>query len=118
VPVLAAGAAGSRRITSSILQTISGVIDRGLPVQDAVASPRIHSLASRRVWIEAPAATQRLLNSLSTLFREVRIKPALSFKMGAIQAIQFHQNGSATGAADPRRDGVATSLVADKGQTT
>ena len=118
VPVLTAGAAGSRRITSSILQTISGVIDRGLPIQYAVAAPRIHSLASRRVWIEAPAATQRLLNSLSTLFKEVKIKPALSFKMGAIQAIQFHPNGSATGAADPRRDGIATSLDGEKGKTT
>jgi gamma-glutamyltranspeptidase/glutathione hydrolase len=93
------------------------VIDRGLSVQDAIAAPRVHALASRRVWIEAPAATEHLLGSLSALFKEVKIKPALSFKMGAVQAIQFHQNGRATGAADPRRDGVANSFDGDRRQT-
>lgn len=64
-PLLVAGAAGSRRIISALLQTLSGVIDRGLEVRAAVAAPRVHALASRRVWIESPAATDRLLGSLS-----------------------------------------------------
>src|SRR5205085_2929371 len=45
-PFLAVGAAGSRRITSAILETICGVIDCGLTISDAVAAPRIHALAS------------------------------------------------------------------------
>lgn len=115
-PFLAVGAAGSRRILSSILQTVSGVIDRGLDVQDAVAAPRVHALASRQVWIEAPAATEHLVRSLSTSFKEVKVKPALSFKMGAVQAIQFYADGGAAGAADPRRCGAATSRGGDRGE--
>lgn len=113
-PFLAIGAAGSRRIISSILQTISGVIDRALPIQMAVAAPRIHALASGRIWIEAPAATESLVENLSKQFKGVKVRPALSFKMGAVQAIQFDGSGGAIGAADPRRDGVATSLNAER----
>ena len=95
------------------MQTISGVIDRGLGIRDAVAIPRIHALAGGRVWLESPAATDGLLDRLSQRFADTKIKPALSFKMGAVQAIQFGADGSVCGAADPRRDGIAASLAAN-----
>ena len=41
-PEMALGSAGSNRIRSAIIQTIIGVVDRGLAAQDAVSSPRIH----------------------------------------------------------------------------
>src|SRR5262249_1461180 len=55
---LALGAAGSRRITSSVLQVISNFLDRGLSLQAAVDAPRIHALLSRKVWVERPAACE------------------------------------------------------------
>src|SRR3954453_14009088 len=39
---LVVGSAGSNRIRSAILQTIIGVIDRGLAARDAVEAPRLH----------------------------------------------------------------------------
>src|SRR5918994_1024149 len=41
-PEIAIGSAGSNRIRSAILQTVLGVVDHGLPAQDAVSAPRLH----------------------------------------------------------------------------
>jgi gamma-glutamyltranspeptidase / glutathione hydrolase len=109
-PLLAAGAAGSRRILSSILQTVSGVLDRGQEVDAAIGAPRVHALASGKLWIERPAASAPLLASLRQRFSEVIVKPALSYRMGAVQALQFVADGRTLSAADPRRDGLGTSL--------
>jgi len=104
-PLLALGAAGSRRIISAVLQVISGVVDRGRDVAAAVAAPRVHGLLGHKVWIERPAASEILLVGLRALGREPIVKPRLNFAMGAVQALQFMPDGSVTGAADPRRDG-------------
>src|SRR5437764_5072037 len=42
VPEVGLGSAGSNRIRSAILQTILGVVEDGLPAQEAVDRPRIH----------------------------------------------------------------------------
>ncbi len=39
---LVLGSAGSNRIRSALLQTILGVVDRGLGVKEAVEAPRVH----------------------------------------------------------------------------
>jgi gamma-glutamyltranspeptidase / glutathione hydrolase len=111
-PLLLLGAAGSRRITSSILQVISGVIDRHLDVDAAVAAPRVHGLTNGKVWVEAPAATQRLLEQLATLSCRPIVKPRRNYAMGAVQALHFLADGGVRGAADPRRDGTAETLPA------
>jgi gamma-glutamyltranspeptidase / glutathione hydrolase len=109
-PLMALGAAGSRRIISSILQVTSGIIDRGLPLDQAVCQPRVHATLSRRVHVEKEAATAPLLDRLEKRFRKVWVRAALSFFMGAVHAIQVNEDGSFTGAADPRRDGTWEAL--------
>jgi gamma-glutamyltranspeptidase/glutathione hydrolase len=106
-PLLALGGAGTRRMTSAILQTISGVIDRRLSVAEAVAEARIHVKLSRKVWLEKPADTQLLCSRLEQRFRVLEVRKQHSYAMGAVQAIQFHADGSLAGAADPRREGTA-----------
>lgn len=110
VPVLSLGAAGSRRITSSILQVISAVVDRGLTAGEAVAAPRVHALLSRKVWIEEPAASPELVETLRRCFAAVQLMPPRSYKLGAVQALQWLPQGTLLGAADPRRDGTAATL--------
>ena len=39
---LVLGSAGSNRIRSALLQTIVGVVDRGLDADEAVRAPRVH----------------------------------------------------------------------------
>src|SRR5919108_35921 len=41
-PEVALGSAGSNRIRSAIIQTILGVVDHGLPAEEAVRQPRLH----------------------------------------------------------------------------
>jgi gamma-glutamyltranspeptidase/glutathione hydrolase len=106
-PVLALGAAGSRRITSAILQVITNVVDRGMSLEQAIAFPRVHALKSRKVYIERPAVTESLLKTFEERFRMVKVKASQSYAMGALQAIEFREDGSLVGAADPRRDGAA-----------
>ena len=106
-PLLALGAAGSRRITSSILQVLSSVIDRGMDVTDAVSAPRLHPLLSGKIWIEQPAASSPLIAKLQARFPKVEIKARHDFKMGSVQAIQLLPAGRILGTADPRRDGTA-----------
>ncbi len=109
-PALALGAAGSRRITSSVLQVISNVLDRRISLQAAVDAPRIHALLSRKVWIEMPAACEELTDRLRRRFRKVIVKSSRDYKMGAVQAIGFDENGETCAAADPRRDGASAIL--------
>ena len=106
-PLLVLGAAGSRRITSAVLHVISGVLDRGVSFDQAVDSPRIHGLLSRKVHIEKPAATETLLKRLEKRFREVKIRAPHSYSMGCVQAIYVRDDKTLLGVADPRRDGTA-----------
>ncbi|WP_453942762.1 gamma-glutamyltransferase [Bradyrhizobium ottawaense] len=104
------GAAGSRRIISAILHVLSGVIDLGLDITDAVAAPRVHGLVGRKVWIERPAASNALLARLRARNRIPIVKSRLNFAMGSVNALQLMTDGSAKGAADPRRDGLVEVL--------
>ncbi|MEZ4651349.1 MAG: gamma-glutamyltransferase [Candidatus Eisenbacteria bacterium] len=106
-PVLIVGSAGSRRITSSILHTITNVLDRGMSLFDALDAPRVHATLSGRPMVEKRAATPELLTRLEARFRPARIKAERSYSMGAVQAIASSQDGW-VGAADPRREGTAS----------
>jgi gamma-glutamyltranspeptidase/glutathione hydrolase len=103
-PLLALGSAGSRRITSSVVQVISAVLDRGVDLGEALAQPRAHALLNRTVWLEesAPDSVQR---AFAERFAPVRLRRPLNYKLGAVQALAWDARGNASGAADPRRDG-------------
>ena len=109
-PVMAVGAAGSRRITSALLQTISQVIDRGLRIEEAIAAPRLHGLVSGKVWIEEDIATPGMLARLRKRFPEIQVKRSRSFGMGCVQGLQWLRDGTMVAAADPRRDGTGATL--------
>lgn len=97
------GSAGSRRITSSVVQVISAVIERGHPLVGALAMPRAHPLLSGKVWAEESIGAD-VLCRLRAENQRVRPRRPNSYKMGAVQAIEWLR-GRPVGAADPRRDG-------------
>src|SRR5271157_516275 len=109
-PVMAVGAAGSRRIISALLQTISHVIDRGLPIDEAIAAPRLHGLVSGKAWIEEEIATPGMLARLRKRFSEIQVKRSRSFGMGCVQGLQWLPDGTLVAAADSRRDGTGAAL--------
>jgi len=100
---LVLGSAGSNRIRSALLQTIVGVVDRGMPVREAVDAPRVHF--EDDVVFAEPGID---LAELEGEWRLVRFG-ALNLFFGGVQAAK-QQGGRLTGAGDPRRGGVAVSL--------
>src|ERR671919_426587 len=106
-PEVALGSAGSNRIRSAILQTILGVVDHGLPAQEAVSSPRIH-VEGREVDAE-PGVDQAVLAKLEASDWRVRRWAELNLFFGGVQAVARNPaTGELSGGGDPRRGGAAT----------
>jgi gamma-glutamyltranspeptidase/glutathione hydrolase len=99
---LVLGSAGSNRIRSALLQTIVGVVDRGMSVGEAVEAPRVHF--EDGVVFAEPGID---LAGLPGDVRVVRFG-ALNLFFGGVQAA-LRQGPRMTGAGDPRRGGVAVS---------
>lgn len=106
-PALTLGAAGSRRLTTAIVQTIDGVIAHGLELPEAVRAPRLHALLERGAWVERPLLKALGRKNLERAYGPVRALARLSYRAGAAQAIAFRTGGDMLGVADPRRDGSA-----------
>ena len=101
------GSAGSNRLRSAILQTISNVIDFGKSVDQAIGLPRIH-YESGMLHVEpgSPAADDGSLGALG-----FKVKPwrKLSLFFGGVQAV-VRQDGNLDGAGDPRRHGACIAV--------
>jgi len=104
-PFLILGASGSERIISSIFQVVTNVVERKMGLRAALAAPRLH-LAPDGLMLEKgfEAAGVQRLEKLG-LSPQVGAKTKLFY--GGVQAILMDQQGTAIGAADPRRAGVA-----------
>jgi gamma-glutamyltranspeptidase/glutathione hydrolase len=110
---LVLGSAGSNRIRSALLQTIVGVVDRGLPVREAVNAPRAHfedGIVYHEPGIEpaleTPSPPAHGLGGSMESTREVVRFHDLNLFFGGVQAVQ-RCGGELIGAGDPRRGGVA-----------
>src|SRR3954452_24211445 len=98
---LVVGSAGSNRIRSAILQTIIGVIDRGLSIRDAVNAPRLHF--EEGIVFTEPGIDNHLLRTAGRTVQPFR-RPNVFF--GGVQAVERDPaTGTLTGAGDPRRGG-------------
>jgi gamma-glutamyltranspeptidase/glutathione hydrolase len=98
---LVLGSAGSNRIRSALLQTIVGVVDRGMDVVEAVRAPRVHF--ENGVVFHEPGID---VEALAGHDREVVRFHALNLFFGGVQAVQ-RRGQELIGAGDPRRGGVA-----------
>jgi gamma-glutamyltranspeptidase/glutathione hydrolase len=110
-PEIALGSAGSNRIRSAILQTILGVVDGGLPAQEAVDRPRLH-VEGEQVEAE-PGIAPAALEELTRRGWKVRPFAERNLYFGGVQAVaRDARTGELTGGGDPRRGGTAA-VVAD-----
>jgi len=96
-PVLVLGSAGGSRIIGYVLQRIISVLDWEMPLDDALAMK--HTLARSR-------AIETENEQLETWFGELKNSVELKQLNSGITAIAI-KNGNLTGAADPRREGLA-----------
>lgn len=102
--VLAAGAAGGATIPVQVARILIGVIDFGLPVDEALALPVLYSPAEA-VVVEQGTALEAMIPALQALGHQQVIARELPLKANA--ALLGADGWS--GAADPRSEGVSLS---------
>jgi len=95
VPWLAIGSSGGSRLISAVFQTLLNVIVFGMPLQEAVAAPRIHSEGGRRIYVE-PA-----LSPVADTLRRRGYEIEVTGYMGCNQVVEADAGVLAAG-SDPR----------------
>ena len=100
---LAAGAAGGTRLRTALLGVIAGILDEGCSPDEAVARPRFHP--APEVVNAEPGVDEAALLELEARGRSVRRWPGRHHYFGGVSVVS--RNGAA---ADPRRNGQASSL--------
>ncbi len=101
----ALGLPGGRKIFPSALQALINLIDHGMELQEAVEAPRL--------WTEGPVLEvehgipAKVREGLEARGHTLKIMPTVA---GGMNAIQFHDDGSMTGAACWRADGSAAAM--------
>jgi gamma-glutamyltranspeptidase/glutathione hydrolase len=104
--VYALGLPGGKRIFPSALQALVNLIDHGMSLQEAVEAPRVWT-EGNALEVES-AVPERVRAALAALGHEVMVVPTVA---GGMNAIQFHADGSLTGAACWRADGTPIGLA-------
>jgi gamma-glutamyltranspeptidase/glutathione hydrolase len=107
-PWLALGSPGGASIITTVLQTLVGHVDRGLPLVEAIAAPRLSSRNGPRSEAE-PAIFDGPANAaLTALGHELARNP----EIGAATAIRVRPGGRLEAAAETsRRGGGAAAVV-------
>ena len=100
----AIGSGGSNRIRSAILQVTLNLLQRGMSLQEATRSPRIH-LEADHLHIEAGLPAEAL-SALQTLFPSHRLWPDINLYFGGTHTVVRRADASVEGAGDPRRGGI------------
>ena len=101
--LIAIGSGGSNRLRTAILQTLCNMIDFDMPVEKAVAAPRIH-YERDRISIE-PGFPGESVDALVTAFPEYHLWNEKNLFFGGAHTVLFNGTGF-EGAGDPRRGGV------------
>ena len=101
----ALGLPGGRKIFPSALQALLNLIDHAMSLQEAIEAPR--------VWTEGPflevehGVPEQVRQGLEARGHKLVRMPTVA---GGTNAIEFHDDGSMSGAACWRADGTATAL--------
>ncbi|HSJ23904.1 MAG TPA: gamma-glutamyltransferase [Longimicrobiales bacterium] len=104
------GGAGDNRIITAVIQTISRVLDHGMPLADAMAAPRVHPISGTELRLEEGAWDDGALQWLRDAGFELSSGPPTYF--GRVHAIAVDAGGTAfTGVAEPRGFGGAAAPV-------
>jgi gamma-glutamyltranspeptidase / glutathione hydrolase len=103
--VYALGLPGGKRIFPSAMQALINLIDHGMSLQEAVEAPRVWTEGNAlEVEQAVPEAVRAELQSMG---HEVAAMPTVA---GGMNAIEFHKDGSLTGAACWRADGTPVAI--------
>ncbi|MFN2469648.1 MAG: gamma-glutamyltransferase family protein [Gaiellaceae bacterium] len=102
-PRLVVGSAGSVRLRGAILQVAVNVLRHGMPVEEAIAHPRLHADAEH-VHVEG-GADRAEVDGLAALGYDIVRWRRRNLFFGGVAAVELAPDGSLRAAGDPRRGG-------------
>ncbi|MER7951470.1 gamma-glutamyltransferase [Streptomyces sp. NPDC096079] len=106
-PVLALGSPGGATIITTVLQTLTGVLDRGLPLVDAIAAPRASQRNQTTTELEPALWNSPLRTALEGIGHGFRQNP----EIGAATGVQRLPDGRWVAAAETVRRGGGSAMV-------
>ncbi|MFE2305586.1 gamma-glutamyltransferase [Streptomyces sp. NPDC059411] len=106
-PVLAVGSPGGATIITTVLQTLIGHLDRGLPLVDAIAAPRASQRNQTTTELEPGLWNSPVRAELEALGQGFRQNP----EIGAATGVQRLPDGRWLAAAEPTRRGGGSAMV-------
>ncbi|XUZ27610.1 gamma-glutamyltransferase [Streptomyces sp. RMIT01] len=111
-PVLALGSPGGATIITTVLQTLTGHLDRGLPLVDAIAAPRASQRNAPATDIEPDLWDSPVRAELEKLGHAFRLNP----EIGAATGVQRLPDGRWPAAAEKVRRGGGSARVVHPGR--
>ncbi|MXM64014.1 gamma-glutamyltransferase [Streptomyces sp. HUCO-GS316] len=106
-PVVALGSPGGSTIITTVLQTLTGFLDRGLPLVDAIAAPRASQRNAAQTDLEPALYGSDLQKQLEAIGHSFRLNP----EIGAATGVQRLPNGTWLAAAEKVRRGGGSAMV-------
>ncbi|MFI2779615.1 gamma-glutamyltransferase [Streptomyces sp. ALB3] len=106
-PVLALGSPGGATIITTVLQSLTGHLDRGLPLVEAIAAPRASQRNSATTEIEPGLRDSPVSGELEALGHVFKVNP----EIGAATGIQRLPGGRWLAAAEKVRRGGGSAMV-------
>lgn len=106
-PVLALGSPGGATIITTVLQTLVNVLDFGMPIDQALAAPRLSQRNLQTTGVDGGFERSPEAQALAALGH----RWAPTAEIGALTAIAFNPDGSVTAAAEPVRRGGGSAAV-------
>ncbi|MFF9858662.1 gamma-glutamyltransferase [Streptomyces tendae] len=108
-PVVALGSPGGATIITTVLQTLTGFLDRGLPLVDAIAAPRASQRNAAQTELEPGLYDSGTRAELEALGHSFKPNP----EIGAATAVQRLANGKWLAAAEKVRRGGGSAMVVE-----
>ncbi|MET8682604.1 gamma-glutamyltransferase [Streptomyces sp. NPDC004732] len=106
-PVVALGSPGGATIITTVLQTLTGFVDRGLPLVDAIAAPRASQRNAAQTELEPELWNSPLKGSLESIGHSFKQNP----EIGAATGVQRLPGGKWLAAAEKVRRGGGSAMV-------
>ncbi|PZT77636.1 MULTISPECIES: gamma-glutamyltransferase [unclassified Streptomyces] len=106
-PVLALGSPGGATIITTVLQSLIGTVDRGLPLVEAIAAPRASQRNAAATELEPALWNSPLRAKLEGIGHVFKLNP----EIGAATGVQRLPDGRWLAAAEKERRGGGSAMV-------
>jgi gamma-glutamyltranspeptidase/glutathione hydrolase len=114
-PVLALGSPGGSTIITTVLQTLTNRLDRGMTIGEALAAPRAAQRNTAAVTAEQDFIDDygAALATYGHTFTPAGAPSTIAAEIGAATAVEIGPDGLLTAVSEPVRRGGGTALVVD-----